>query len=95
MHSLLDSRVKYTYIPRVETLFIFFVLLFGIPMIFLIPPGAGYDEEDHLVRVWEMARGSFLPGQLQPQEMQYPLVYRRRLARRLYRLIANRSSSWI
>ena len=69
-------RVKDIHTSRVETLFLFFMLLFGIPMIFLIPPGAGYDEEDHLVRVWEMARGSFLPGQLQPQEMQYPIVFR-------------------
>ena len=52
------------------------VLLFGIPMMVLIPPGAGYDEEDHLVRVWELSRFSWLPGELSPQEMQYPIVFR-------------------
>lgn len=76
MLSSLRSKIKDTHISRVENLFILFVLLFGIPMIFLIPPGAGYDEEDHLVRIWEMARGSLLPGQLGPQEMQYPIVFR-------------------
>ena len=45
-------------------------------MIVLIPPGAGYDEEDHLVRVWELSAFSFIPGQLSPQEMKYPTMFR-------------------
>ena len=35
-------------------------------MIILIPPGAGYDEEDHLVRVWELSTFSLIPGQTLP-----------------------------
>jgi uncharacterized membrane protein len=45
-------------------------------MIVLIPPGAGYDEEDHLVRVWEMSAFSFIPGQMSSQEMKYPALFR-------------------
>jgi uncharacterized membrane protein len=45
-------------------------------MILLVPPGAGYDEEDHLVRVWELSAFSFIPGQLSPQELRYPIVFR-------------------
>jgi uncharacterized membrane protein len=45
-------------------------------MVLLIPPGAGYDEEDHLVRVWELSAFSFIPGQLSPQEMKYPTMFR-------------------
>jgi hypothetical protein len=60
----------------VEVAVLLSLLLFGIPMIVLIPPGAGYDEEDHLVRVWELSRFSFLPGALPPQDMQYPIVFR-------------------
>jgi uncharacterized membrane protein len=45
-------------------------------MILLIPPGAGYDEEDHLVRVWELSALSFVPGQMPPQELKYPTVFR-------------------
>jgi uncharacterized membrane protein len=45
-------------------------------MVILIPPGAGYDEEDHLVRVWELSALSFIPGQLSPQEMRYPTLFR-------------------
>jgi uncharacterized membrane protein len=63
-------------ISRVEIFLFFIVLTFGIPMVLLIPPGAGYDEEDHLVRVWEISGFSFLPGKMSPQEMQYPKIFR-------------------
>jgi uncharacterized membrane protein len=61
---------------KVETFFLLMLLFFGLPMIFLIPPGAGYDEEDHLVRVWELSAFSFLPGQLSAQELRYPATFR-------------------
>src|SRR5688572_277662 len=63
-------------ISRVEIFLFFIVLTFGITMVLLIPPGAGYDEEDHLVRVWEISGFSFLPGKMSPQEMQYPKIFR-------------------
>lgn len=52
------------------------LLTFGLPMLLLIPPGAGYDEEDHLVRVWELSVFSFIPGQLSPRELNYPTLFR-------------------
>ena len=76
MFSALKSRVKNAHISRVEISFILLLLIFGIPMVFLIPPGAGYDEEDHLVRVWELSAFSFIPGQLSAQEMKYPTMFR-------------------
>ena len=76
MRALFSPSMTQIRISKVENVFILLLLLFGIPMLILIPPGAGYDEEDHLVRVWEMARNSFIPGQMRPQEMQYPLVFR-------------------
>jgi len=63
-------------ISRIEIFLILTLLIFGIPMILLIPPGAGYDEEDHLVRVWEMSAFSFIPGQIRAQEMKYPKIFR-------------------
>ena len=63
-------------VGRAELLFIVLLLFFGLPMIVLIPPGAGYDEEDHLVRVWELSKFSMIPGQLSPQEMNYPIAFR-------------------
>ena len=68
--------MKNTRISRVEVFLLLILLLFGVPMILLIPPGAGYDEEDHLVRVWELSALSIVPGQLSPQELRYPTIFR-------------------
>lgn len=76
MRSSLKDKVKNIHISKAEITFILLLLLFGIPMIVLIPPGAGYDEEDHLVRVWEMSAFSFIPGQMSAQEMKYPTLFR-------------------
>ena len=70
MLSALRSRAK------VENFLLLTVLIFGLAMIVLIPPGAGYDEEDHLLRVWELSSFSFIPGQLTPHEMKYPTLFR-------------------
>src|SRR5687768_3304771 len=72
----LKSMVNNVRISRIEILLCALLLMFGIPMMLLIPPGAGYDEEDHLVRVWEMSAFSFIPGQIPPQEMKYPKIFR-------------------
>jgi hypothetical protein len=71
-----ETREKQAQIPGVELLFILLLVIFGLPMIILIPPGAGYDEEDHLIRVWELSALSFIPGQMSAQEMKYPTVFR-------------------
>lgn len=76
MLSSLRDRVRNTRLSRVELSLILILLLFGVPMIVLIPPGAGYDEEDHLVRVWELAKFSLIPGKLSPQDLNYPIVFR-------------------
>ncbi|MBN2116884.1 MAG: DUF2142 domain-containing protein [Anaerolineales bacterium] len=76
MFSSIQGKVKNIRISKVEIALLFFLLLFGTPMIVLIPPGAGYDEEDHLVRVWELSAFSFIPGQMSPQEMKYPTLFR-------------------
>jgi uncharacterized membrane protein len=76
MLSSLRDTSKNLQISKREILLVLSLLLFGIPMIILIPPGAGYDEEDHLVRVWELSAFSWIPGSLRPQEMQYPTIYR-------------------
>src|ERR687891_993160 len=76
MLSLLRDRMKNTRLSKVEISFLLILLIFGTPMIVLIPPGAGYDEEDHLVRVWELSAFSLIPGQMSPQELRYPTVFR-------------------
>ena len=76
MLSSLKARLKNVHISRVEIFLLLLLLTFGIPMVLLIPPGAGYDEEDHLVRVWELSAFSFIPAQLSAQEMKYPTMFR-------------------
>ena len=76
MRSSLKDRVKHMYLSGTESFTLLILLLFGIPMIVLIPPGAGYDEEDHLVRVWELSAFSLVPGQMSPQELRYPTIFR-------------------
>ena len=76
MLSTLQDRARNVSLSRVELALLLVLLMFGVPMILLIPPGAGYDEEDHLVRVWELSAGSFIPGQMSPQELRYPTVFR-------------------
>src|SRR5512147_799959 len=76
MLSSSKATLKSTGFSRVEILFVLLLLAFGVPMVILIPPGAGYDEEDHLVRVWELSAFSFIPGQMPPQVMKYPTVFR-------------------
>ena len=76
MHSSLMDRFKQARASAPEVTLLLILLLFGLPMVMLIPPGAGYDEEDHLVRVWELSAFSLIPGQMSPQELQYPTVFR-------------------
>ncbi|MGB8982448.1 MAG: DUF2142 domain-containing protein [Anaerolineales bacterium] len=70
------AGAKTTRMARVEIALLLILLLFGIPMLVLIPPGAGYDEEDHLVRVWELSAFSFIPGRMPPRELNYPTIFR-------------------
>ncbi|HZM21156.1 MAG TPA: DUF2142 domain-containing protein [Anaerolineales bacterium] len=63
-------------ISKAEIFLISILLTFGIPMVLLIPPGAGYDEEDHLVRVWEISGLSFIPGEMSPKQLKYPIIFR-------------------
>jgi uncharacterized membrane protein len=76
MLSTLQDRAKNVSLAGVEISLLLILLMFGMPMILLIPPGAGYDEEDHLVRVWELSAFSLIPGQMSPQELRYPTVFR-------------------
>jgi uncharacterized membrane protein len=44
-------------------LFLILALGFGTVWIFLMPAGAGYDEETHLARIFEISRGHLIPNQ--------------------------------
>ncbi|HUG35230.1 MAG TPA: DUF2142 domain-containing protein [Anaerolineales bacterium] len=51
------------------------LLVFGVGTCFLLPISGGYDEETHLVRIWEMSAFSFIPNDDAGGEMPFPAVY--------------------
>ena len=60
---------------KAEAFLLIITLLFGIGICFLLPVGAGYDEETHLIRVWEMSAYTFIPNNALAEKTPYPAVY--------------------
>jgi len=52
------------------------LFVFGGLACFFLPVNGGYDEEEHLIRVWEMAHLTFLPNEKLGNELPFPMVYR-------------------
>ena len=68
----LKGQIKFS---PVEIYLIIVLLIFGLAVCFLLPVGGGYDEETHLIRVWEMSSFTFLPNEKLGNEMPFPAVY--------------------
>ena len=51
------------------------LLVFGVSACFFLPVIGGYDEEHHLIRVWEMSSFTFLPNEKLGNEMPFPGIY--------------------
>ena len=49
--------------------------IFGLLAIWWLPVGAGYDEETHLVRVWEMSTFDMLPNNVGEAQEPFPTIY--------------------
>jgi uncharacterized membrane protein len=60
---------------KAELYTILALLVFGPAIAFLLPVGAGYDEETHLLRIWEMSALEFVPNEALGQELPFPAVY--------------------
>lgn len=58
-----------------ETYLLLVLLAAGLAVAFLLPVGAGYDEETHLLRIWEMSALEFVPNEALGQELPFPAVY--------------------
>lgn len=58
-----------------ELYLIVVLLAFSAAAGFLLPVSGGYDEEEHLIRVWEMSDYTFLPNQSLGNELPFPRVY--------------------
>ena len=59
-----------------EIYLIIALLLSGTIACFLLPVNGGYDEEEHLIRVWEMSDYTFLPNEKLGNKLPFPRIYR-------------------
>jgi len=60
---------------RAEIYLLSVLLIIGLAASFLLPISGGYDEETHLLRVWEMSAYSFIPNDELVGKMPFPAVY--------------------
>ncbi|MCS6994421.1 MAG: DUF2142 domain-containing protein [Anaerolineales bacterium] len=58
-----------------ERYLILTLMIFGLLTTILIPVGGGFDEETHLMRVWEMSALEFIPNQKLGKEIPFPAIY--------------------
>jgi len=58
-----------------EKFFLISSLIVGLLLCFLIPIGAGYDEDTHVARIWEISGGNFIPNSLYNSGPNFPSVF--------------------
>jgi len=51
------------------------ILAAGLVLVFLTPLNAGFDEETHVARIWEMSSGELIPNRLLNAGPNYPTVF--------------------
>lgn len=51
------------------------LLLLGVVFVFAVPLGAGWDEETHLIRAWEIASLQFVPNRVPRNQLPFPAIY--------------------
>ncbi|MBM3122496.1 MAG: DUF2142 domain-containing protein [Chloroflexi bacterium] len=61
--------------PRPEMFFLVVVLLVGSLNALITPLGAGFDEDTHLARLWEVAHGEFIPNRLLSRGDSFPAAF--------------------
>jgi uncharacterized membrane protein len=62
-------------ISRAQAILVFSLIPLGLLSTILIPWGAGFDEDEHLRRIWEMSAFDFIPNSKLGPEMPVPGVY--------------------
>ena len=49
--------------------------VFGTAFSLAIPLGAGWDEETHMVRVWDLAHLHLIPNEVPRNQLHYPAIF--------------------
>ena len=73
MKTIKDKFSKKISAP--EIFVVFMLSIFGMAAIFWLPMGAGYDEETHMVRVWEMSFMDMVPNNVGEPQTLFPAFY--------------------
>ncbi|MBC8508147.1 MAG: DUF2142 domain-containing protein [Anaerolineales bacterium] len=69
------TKEKIERLSTIEILVILTILIVGTYIALVTPFGAGFDEETHLVRIWQMSALSFIPNEKTGQDLPYPAIY--------------------
>jgi len=75
MKLLVWIKEKIGRLSNIEIFVILTVLLAGTYIALVTPFAAGFDEETHLVRIWQMSALSFIPNEKTGQDLPYPAIY--------------------
>ncbi len=62
-------------LSTVELLLIVIILIFGSIMVIMTPLGAGFDEDQHFVRLWQISSGTIIPEDMSAQRARFPEIY--------------------
>lgn len=66
---------KQTWIHRPENIFLIISLLVGSFLVILTPIGAGFDEDTHVARIWEMSNFEFIPNRFLGEGPHFPQAF--------------------
>jgi uncharacterized membrane protein len=58
-----------------QNVFPLIIFVFGLLLIFITPIGAGFDEDTHLARIWEMSKGVLVPNEYLSSGPNYPYAF--------------------
>ncbi|MEP7136851.1 MAG: DUF2142 domain-containing protein [Chloroflexota bacterium] len=83
------------YFHKAEIYLIVILLVFGVGACFLLPVSGGYDEETHLMRVWQMSSFEFIPNESSNGKQPFPAVYWEMSYRRPFLIRAVEPDFWI
>ncbi len=62
-------------ITRPEKYFLIFSFIVGCILILLTPIGAGFDEDTHVARIWEMSSVKIIPNSLYNSGPNFPSIF--------------------
>src|SRR5512139_2690830 len=77
-----------------ETFFLMIVLVAGIVNAVITPLGAGYDEDTHVARIWEMSKGEMIPNRFLSQGPNFPFVFYELSYRQQLNLVPQSLEEW-